>query len=149
MREEIRSPETPQEWEAYYDLRFRVMREPLGKPRGSERNEGDEIAQHLALFVDTKIVAIARLDLLEQKVGQVRFVAVETEIQSTGFGKKIMLASEAKALELGCEKMILHARDYACEFYRKLGYAEIGPSHKLFDVLQHFEFQKELKDLKK
>ncbi|MFN5982738.1 MAG: GNAT family N-acetyltransferase [Fluviicola sp.] len=144
MIEEIRSPKTDAEWDEYYDLRFRVMRKPLGKPRGSERNEGDENGMHFALFRDSKICAIARLDKIDEQMAQVRFVAVETEIQGSGFGKKIMLVTEQKAKELGCSKMILHARDYACDFYRKLGYKEIGPSYKLFDVLQHFEFHKEL-----
>lgn len=144
MKEEIRSPKTEAEWSEYYDLRYRVMREPLGKPRGSERNEGDETAAHLALFIDQKICAIARLDKVDETTAQVRFVAVETEIQGSGFGKKIMLATEQKAKENGATKMILHARDYACDFYRKLGYEEIGASYKLFDVLQHFEFHKNL-----
>jgi predicted GNAT family N-acyltransferase len=144
MIEEIRSPKTDAEWDEYYDLRFRVMRKPLGKPSGSERNEGDGNGMHFALFRDSKICAIARLDKIDEQMAQVRFVAVETEIQGSGFGKKIMLATEQKAKELGCSKMILHARDYACDFYRKLGYKEIGPSYKLFDVLQHFEFHKEL-----
>lgn len=144
MKEEIRSPKTEAEWDVYYDLRYRVMREPLEKPKGSERNEGDENGIHLALFRDSKICAIARLDKIDEQTAQVRFVAVETEIQGSGFGKKIMLATELKAKELGCSKIILHARDYACDFYKKLGYLEIGPSYKLFDILQHFEFHKEL-----
>jgi predicted GNAT family N-acyltransferase len=144
MIEEIRSPQTESEWSEYYDLRYRVMRKPLGKPRGSERNEGDENGIHFALFRDSKICAIARLDKIDEQIAQVRFVAVETEIQGSGFGKKIMLATESKARELGASKMILHARDYACDFYRKLGYQEIGASYKLFDVLQHFEFHKNL-----
>ena len=43
-------------------------------------------------------------------------------------------------------KMILHARDYAVDFYLKLGYTLIEPSYKLFDELQHFLMEKELED---
>jgi predicted GNAT family N-acyltransferase len=141
---EIRTPLTPLEWEAYYDLRYRVMREPLGKERGSEKNDGDETGIHLALFSDEKIVAIARLDVHDKATCQVRFVAVETVLQSQGWGKLIMNAAEERGRQLGNKTMILHARDYALPFYEKLGYQNLGPSYRLFDTLQHFEMRKTL-----
>lgn len=141
---EIRTPITEAEWEAYYDLRFRVLREPLHQPRGSEKNEGDETGIHFALFDNNNILAIARLDLTEDDVAQVRFVAVEFNLQNQGNGKKIMLAVELKSKELGVNKIILHARDYAVDFYLNLGYRLIEPSYKLFDVLQHFLMDKEV-----
>ena len=49
---------------------------------------------------------------------------------------------EEEALNLGYRKLILHARDYALPFYERLGYTIVGPSYKLFDVLQHFEMFK-------
>ena len=42
MKVEIRSPKTTDEWQEYYDLRYRVLRQPWNQPRGSERNEGDK-----------------------------------------------------------------------------------------------------------
>ncbi len=141
---EIRSPKTEHEWAAYYDLRYRVMRKPLGKERGSEKNEGDETGIHFALFENNEISGIARLDKVDETICQVRFVAIETTIQGTGLGKKIMLEVERKGKELGYSKMILHARDYALPFYEKLDYQLIGPSYKLFDILQHYEMHKNL-----
>jgi N-acetylglutamate synthase-like GNAT family acetyltransferase len=141
---EIRSPKTENEWKSYYDLRFRVLREPLNQVRGSEKNDGDETGIHFALFENGIILAIARLDLMENQIAQVRFVAVEFDLQGKGYGKKIMLATESKSKELGIEKIILHARDYAVEFYLNLGYKLIEPSYKLFDVLQHFLMEKDL-----
>jgi predicted GNAT family N-acyltransferase len=139
---EIRSPKSPEEWDAYYDLRYRVLREPLGQPRGSERNEGDETGEHFALFEDDVIKAIARLDHSGEKVGQVRFVAVDSNLQGKGYGRLIMEATEKTSIERGDTKMILHARDYAVDFYLKLGYTLIEPSHKLFGVLQHYLMEK-------
>lgn len=140
----IRTPENQSEWNAYYDLRWRIMREPLGKPRGSERNEQDATGTHLALFENGVIKAIAKLDPLNEQTAQVRFVAVESAIQSSGYGRKIMDAIEKTAAEQGFSKLILHARDYALPFYEKLQYTLVGPSYKLFDVLQHFEMYKQL-----
>lgn len=142
---EIRSPKTESEWLAYYDLRYRVMRAPLNKPRGSEKNEGDAIGEHFALYESGNLKAIARLDQNEPTVSQVRFVAVEINKQGKGYGKLIMDAVEQKSKRDGNSKMILHARDYAVKFYEKLDYILIGKSYKLFDILQHYLMEKELK----
>jgi predicted GNAT family N-acyltransferase len=140
----IRQPETDQEWNAYYDLRFRVLREPLNQPLGSERNDGDTSGIHFTLYDDSVIKAIARLDQVNDHISQVRFVAVEINSQGKGYGREIMDATEHKSKELGNKQMILHARDYAVDFYLKLNYKLIEPSYKLFDVLQHYLMEKEL-----
>ena len=140
----IRSPKTDSEWEIYYDMRYRILREPLGKERGTERNEGDATGIHFALYENDVLKAIARLDNSGESNAQVRFVAVESELQGKGYGKQIMGATEIAAKKSGSAKMILHARDYAVDFYLKLGYEIIEPSYKLFDVLQHYLMEKEL-----
>ncbi|WP_300660599.1 GNAT family N-acetyltransferase [Fluviicola sp.] len=139
---EVKIPKTQQEWDSYYDLRYRILREPLGKERGSERNEGDETATHFALFENKELIAVARLDRVDETTCQARFVAVEAHLQGQGYGKKIMITLENEAVALGYRKLVLHARDYALPFYEKLGYTLVGPSYKLFDVLQHFEMFK-------
>lgn len=141
---EIRSPQTEREWDDYFDLRYRILREPLNQPRGSERNEGDIDGIHFALYDKSILKAIARLDQQDDSVFQVRFVAVEKALQGAGYGRKIMEATEEKAKELAGQKIILHARDYAVEFYLKLNYTLVEPSYKLFDVLQHFLMEKNL-----
>lgn len=141
---EIRTPETKQEWDLYYDLRYRILRKPLQQPLGTEKNEGDEMGIHFAYFEDEKIIAIARLDYQENNVAQVRFVAVESNLQDKGIGKAIMLAVEKRCISDGKHKIILHARDYAVDFYLKLNYILVEKSYKLFDVLQHFLMEKKL-----
>jgi predicted GNAT family N-acyltransferase len=141
----IRQPNTEQEWEDYYNLRFRVLRAPLNQPLGSERNDGDKTGIHFALYENEQLQAIARLDQTEKLISQVRFVAVENSSQGKGFGRLIMDATEKKSKEMGNIKMILHARDYAVDFYVKLNYSLIEPSYKLFDVLQHYLMEKKLR----
>jgi predicted GNAT family N-acyltransferase len=140
----IRTPSTENEWNAYYDLRYRILREPLNQPLGSERNEGDLTGTHIALYENEVLKAIARLDQHDDTTFQVRFVAVEATSQGSGYGRKIMEATELKAKELQGDKMILHARDYAVDFYLKQNYTLIEPSYKLFDVLQHYLMEKML-----
>lgn len=144
METVIRTPQNDSEWESYYDLRYRVLREPLNQVRGTEKNEGDATGIHFALFEENRILAIARLDYTPDGNAQVRFVAVESQQQGKGLGKLIMQAVEERCIADGKNLLILHARDYAVDFYLKLGYTLLAPSYKLFDVLQHFLMEKKL-----
>ncbi|MEN9999525.1 MAG: hypothetical protein RI922_2515, partial [Bacteroidota bacterium] len=89
---EIKAPQTEREWEDYFDLRYRILREPLNQLRGSERNDGDATGIHFALYDNGVLKAIARLDQQDEAVFQVRFVAVEKAEQGSGYGRKIMEA---------------------------------------------------------
>ncbi len=140
----IRAPRTKSEWENYYDLRYRMLRAPLGKPRGSERNPEDISGEHFAVYSKGKLRAIARLDQAESKIAQVRFVAVENESQGKGYGRILMVQTERVAMKRGDKKMILHARENAVDFYLDLGYSVIEKSHLLFGVLQHYLMEKKL-----
>lgn len=144
MKIEIRKPQTNAEWKDYFDLRYRILRAPLNQPIGSEKNEGDAIGVHFALYEDGILKAIARLDQAKSEIAQVRFVAVESGVQGKGFGKAIMIATENAARDRGDTKMILHARDYAVDFYLKIDYQLLEKSYLLFDVLQHYLMEKEL-----
>jgi GNAT superfamily N-acetyltransferase len=140
----IRAPKNEIEWEQYYDLRYRVLRQPWNQPRGSERNEGDESGIHFALFENDKIAAIARLDINRENTGQVRFMAVESIIQRKGFGKQVMLAIESYCKTQNISEMILHARETAIPFYESLNYQLVEKSHLLFNEIQHFLMHKQL-----
>lgn len=141
---EIRTPNTEDEWIQYYDLRYRILREPLSQEKGSEKNDGDKDGIHFALFEDNRLLSIARLDLGEGGIAQVRFVAVENDCQGKGYGKRIMKAVEEKTLKLGVEKLILQAREVSVQFYLSLDYKMIRKSHLLFSQVQHYQMEKEL-----
>ena len=69
---------TDLEFEAYYELRWRVLRKPWGQARGTEHDEYDGKATHIAAFNDSRnLVGGGRLQLIEDKLGQVRYMAVE------------------------------------------------------------------------
>jgi len=141
----IRTPQTEQEWNEYYDLRYRILRQPWNQPIGSERNEGDETGKHFALFEDKKLKAIARLDVQSEKQVQVRFMAVEKDIQRKGYGKKVMLAIENHSKNEGYSEIILHARELAIPFYESLEYELVEKSHLLFGEIQHYLMNKFIK----
>lgn len=144
MSLEIRSPQTELEWIHYYDLRYRILREPLGQPISEVKTAEDDTATHFALYEDKQLKAIARLDLKENASAQVRFVAVENKSQGKGFGKKIMLEIENYCKQNQLVKIELQARENAVPFYLSLNYELIEPTHLLFGKIQHFLMVKEL-----
>ena len=142
MKHEIREPSTKKEWHEYYKMRYDILRKPLNKPIGSERNDGDITGKHFALYENNNLIAIARLDQNQNHISQVRFVAVDTKYQKKGFGKLIIKATENESQKNGNKKMILHSRDYSLDFYKKLGYKKIKKSYKLFNIIQHYLMEK-------
>jgi ribosomal protein S18 acetylase RimI-like enzyme len=141
---EIRSPKTTNELEEYYDLRYRILREPWKQPRGSERNEGDETGMHFGLYDSNQLLGILRLDSMEIGISQIRFMAVETSNQGKGIGENLLLFAEEISKNRGDKKIILHAREIALGFYEKLGYQLIEKSHLLFGEIQHYLMEKNI-----
>ena len=141
----IRTPDTALEWEAYYQLRYEILRAPWGQAPGSEKTPDEDAHQHFAYFnKQQEIIGVIRLDSCEAKTGQIRFMAVALEAQQAGIGRELMLFAEDKAREKQLTKMILHAREQALAFYSKLGYQYLEKSHLLFGEIQHHLMTKEL-----
>lgn len=134
----IRTPKNEVEWEQYYDLRFRILRQPWNQPRGSERNDADLTGTHFALYENEILKAIARLDINNGESAQVRFMAVETKTQRKGFGKHVMSAIETYCKSNKIYEINLHAREIAIPFYESLNYQVVEKSHLLFNEIQHF-----------
>lgn len=141
----IRSPQNQTEWQAYFELRFDILRAPWGQAKGSEQTADETQHQHFAFFNDAnQIIGVGRLDQTAPHVGQVRFMAVAANQQGKGIGKVIMNEIEAVCKAKGYLQIILHAREVALPFYQKLGYQMVEPSHLLFGEIQHYLMQKTL-----
>ena len=139
-----RIPITSEEWEQYYDLRFKVLREPWGQLKGSEVLTDEDQAYH-AMVMDSetgKVVGVARMQTNTPTQGQVRCVAVSPQLQGKGVGKLLMGYLENLAREKGFQEIVLDARENAVEFYLSIGYEIIGESYLLFGVIPHFKMRK-------
>lgn len=139
---EIRSPQTSLEWESYYDLRYRVLRQPWNQLKGSERDDCEEEAMHFAVFQDLVIIAVGRLDILNDFVGKVRYMAVEETFQGKNIGKGLMEFILTRCEREQLNTIILHARERAVPFYERLGFRIVEKSHLLFGEIQHYLMEK-------
>lgn len=50
--------------EAYYDLRYAILRKPLGSPPGSEKIDGDDQAIHAWIEDEGRVISVGRAHLL-------------------------------------------------------------------------------------
>lgn len=141
----IRSPQTDSEWQAYFKLRFEVLRAPWGQAIGSEQTSDEKLHQHFAFFdSQNQIIGVGRLDSVFAQTAQIRFMAVAENQQGKGIGKALMQEMETVSKAKKDLQILLHAREIALPFYQKLGYQLDAPSHLLFGEIQHFLMHKTL-----
>lgn len=139
----VRPPETEAEWELYYELRYKVLREPWAQPKGSEVLTDEETAIHaIAINELQEVLAVGRLQINSPFQAQIRCMAVATKAQGQGVGKKIMAYLEEKAKTIGQQEIILDARENAVPFYKAIGYSIFAESYLLFDEIQHWKMRK-------
>ncbi len=96
----------------------------------NELDETDKRAFHACLYVDGKPAAVGRLFTddggVEYHIGR---VAVAADQRGKQLGRAIMEALEEKARSLGGVRVALSAQCRAAEFYRKLGYTQVGEEY--------------------
>jgi len=140
----IRSPQTEEEFEQYFDLRWRILRQPWQQPRGSERDAHEDSSFHLMAMENSRVIAVARLQFMADSSAQLRYMAVDENWRKQGVGRQILLYMEEHARQHDIDEIMLHAREKAVPFYRKLGYETVEKSYRLFDEIQHYKMRKKL-----
>ena len=127
--------------EAARELRFRVLREPLGFSRADVIVEGEDASMHLVAVADGHVVACVMLTPTAPGCGKLRQMAVAPSHQGTGLGRALVHHLEQALRARGFDEIELHAREHAVGFYEKLGYTPEGAA--FIEVgLRHFRMRK-------
>ena len=141
----IRNPESDSDWEAYYNLRWELLRKPWDQPRGSEKDDKDDDAYHVMVVdQDDNIIGVGRVHFNNETESQVRYMAVKDEWSKKGIGSLILTRLEQHAKDNGAAKIMLYARENAIDFYLKRGYFNQGPAHNLYGEIPHLFMTKTL-----
>ena len=138
-------PLTPEDYQHYYHLRWKVLRAPWNQPRGSEQDDMEKSSHHL-MVVDNNhdVIAVGRLHFNSIREAQFRYMAVDTRQQRRGAGTLLLRAMERKAIGLGADCIVLDAREHALRFYHKHGYQAEGPGQTLFNSIPHVKMRKNI-----
>lgn len=99
---------------------------------GYERHPDDRRAgNHPLLFMHDGVPAgTARLDVAGPRLGVVRLVAIEPELQRRGLGRVLMQEVEHYARNLGLEQLEVNAAREAEGFYQSLGWMVVRSDRK-------------------
>jgi predicted GNAT family N-acyltransferase len=142
---QIGKPETPEQFKEYFDLRWRILRAPWDRLRGSEKDEFDETADHVTVRdEDGRLLAVGRLHMNNAREAQIRYMATEEFCRGFGIGRALIGRLEEIARDRGAERIVLNARAHVVGFYQRFGFTVTGPGPTLFDKLKHSRMEKSL-----
>ena len=127
-----------------HDQRHKILRP--GRLRETCIFDGDNLpfATHFGAFDGRELVGIASVYPLnssafpEENQLQMRGMAVDTDQQRSGIGKRLVHAAEEYAKERHFSILWFNARVTAVPFYKKLGYEISGTEFEITDVGPHY-----------
>lgn len=131
------------EYSEMVELRYLILRKPLGL-NFTEEYLAKEKNDFLCVCIENdKIIGACILTPIDNKIIQLRQMAVANEHQGKGIGKKLIDFAEQTAITGGFDKITLHARKTAVPFYEKLNYIVIGDEFTEVGIL-HLEMEKDI-----
>jgi N-acetylglutamate synthase-like GNAT family acetyltransferase len=141
----LKFAQTKEDVDRIIDLRYKILREPWQQPKETS-TDGMEDKCFNAFIEDANgtVIACGRLQENENKIGQIRYMAVDSNQQGKGLGKHILIALEKKGKEIGLTTIELQARENAVAFYETNNYLLKEKSFKLWDIIQHYLMYKHL-----
>lgn len=141
---DYRSPKSPEEFDAYFQLRWETLREPWGQPRGSERGDDEDESFHLMAIENERVFGVGRIHAIDDKLMQIRYMGVAEKARGRGVGRGLIAGLEAHALASGAHTIQLNARENAVPFYEANGYRIVEKSSLLWGEIQHFLMSRDL-----
>ena len=128
---DVRDPLYPDEIE----LRYRVLREPLGLSRADVAFPCEQQSLHLVAVDEKTVVGCVLFHANTPLAGRLFQMAVTPARQGHGLGRTLVRALEAELRRRGVQEVHLHARDPVVPFYERLGYAAFGEPFVQVSVL--------------
>lgn len=141
----VKSAKTEEEITRILQLRYVILRKPWNQPIDTATDSIELNCVNAYIENEAKeIIACGRLQENENKIGQIRFMAVSQDYQGKGLGKLILdfLEGESKKMNLDCIE--LQARENAVDFYKKCDYHIKEKSFLLWGIIQHFLMEKKI-----
>ncbi len=126
-----------------HQLRYEILRKPLGLPASSAIFAGDEFEStvHILAKSNGRLLGCATVQSNEQeKRIQLRGMAVDLDKQGHGIGKRILDEAKAIAKQRG-QLLWCNARFSAIGFYEHQGMVQCGPFFEIPGVGEHVAMQ--------
>jgi 8-oxo-dGTP pyrophosphatase MutT (NUDIX family)/ribosomal protein S18 acetylase RimI-like enzyme len=108
------------------ELRFRVLREPLGLPRSEVAFPFEDQSLHLVARQGGAVVGCVLFHPEDAHGGRLFQMAVTPPLQGRGLGARLVTTLEEELGRRGFTHVHLHARAHVVPFYERLGYEVYG-----------------------
>jgi predicted GNAT family N-acyltransferase len=131
------------EYRQMIDLRYEILRKPLGLNFSEEELEREKEDILIGAFDEDRILACCLLTRIDPQTCKLRQMAVQNSQQGKGIGATMMNFAENVARDRGFKTMSMHARKTATGFYEKLGYRVDGPEFEEVTI-PHYNMKKKL-----
>ena len=123
----IKTPKTRDDFKAYYALRYKVLSEPWGHPKGTEKDDYEPISEHfMAVNEKDEVIGVAKLYEKAEAVGYISHLAVAPEYQHQGVGHLLLETVEQRARERGFTIIGALARVTATAYFERAGFRVTG-----------------------
>jgi ribosomal protein S18 acetylase RimI-like enzyme len=130
------------------DLRFRVLREPLGQTRADVLFSFEGESLHLVAQEESRMLGCVLFHPEGATDGRLFQMAVAPDAQRLGLGRKLVEMLEQELRSRGVERIHLHARAQVVGFYERLGYSIYGEPFVEIGI-EHRHMQKKLKVMRR
>ncbi len=142
----IKTPRTRDDFKAYYDLRYRVLREPWGQPKDTEKDDYEPISQHfMAVEEDNnKVVGVVKLFEKSDGVGWFSHLAVDPQYQRHEIGLMLLDAVEKAAIKTGYTTLGCLSRLNTTSYFEKRGFKIAGFPSNYFGTTQVVWMEKDI-----
>ena len=141
----IKTPTTHDNFKAYYALRYKVLSEPWGDPKGTEKDDYEPISEHfMAVNEKEEVVGVVKLYKKDEEAGHVSHLAVDPEYQRQGIGRLLLEAVEQRARARGFRTLGTMARATATVYFEKYGFRIVGMSTPHIGTTPFVWMEKEL-----
>ena len=131
------------EYHQMVELRYHVLRKPLGLEFSEEDLESEKNDVLMGCFDEEKLEGCCLLTPAGEKALRLRQMAVANGLQGKGIGRVLMSFAENIARDMQNEKLLMHARKSAVGFYEKLGYRICSDEFEEVTI-PHYVMEKEL-----
>ncbi|MBQ4834630.1 GNAT family N-acetyltransferase/hotdog fold thioesterase [Pseudoalteromonas sp. MMG010] len=141
---QVSTPQSSEDWQAYYSLRWQVLRAPWNEPRGSEQDDLEQDSEHRFIKNnDHEVLGVARLHFNNHQQAQVRYMAVAENARNQHIGSRLLHELEKLAWTQNANELVLFARERALTFYKRHGYEIKEKAHLAYNDIQHWKMIKQ------
>lgn len=131
------------EYKQMIDLRHELLRKPLHLTFEKDELDKEENDILIGAFEEEKMLGCCLLTRVDKDCVRLRQMAVQNNLQGKGIGAALLNFAENVARDMGYKNVMMHARQTALGFYKKLGY-KITSDEFLELSIPHYIMEKRL-----